>query len=187
MQKSTSVADFDDAKFVLALNNRLRRPDFDDAITYYSDAKWTSIADFGDAKLVLAMNNRLRWPILTMQKICFSDENTSTSVADCDDAKLIIAMQNRLRSPIWRCKKCFSDENTPAFGGRFWRCKTYFSDAKSTSVADFDDAKLILAMKNRLRWPIAIDDADFDKTNYSDAIIDFGRRFWRCKPCFSDE
>ena len=40
------------------------------------------------------------------------------------------------------------------FSGRFWRCKTYYSDAKSTSVADFDDAKLVLAMNNRLRWPI---------------------------------
>ena len=40
------------------------------------------------------------------------------------------------------------------FGGRFWRWKTYFSDEKSTSVADFDDAKLVLAMNNRLRLPI---------------------------------
>ena len=29
-----------------------------------------------------------------------------------------------------------------------------YSDEKSTSVADFDDAKLVLAMNNRLRWPI---------------------------------
>ena len=85
-EKSTSVADFDDAKLVLAMNNRLRWPiwrcktcfsdekstsvaDFDDAKTYYSDAKSTSVADFDDAKLVLAMKNRLRWPILTMQNL----------------------------------------------------------------------------------------------------------------------
>ena len=37
---------------------------------------------------------------------------------------------------------------------RFWRRKTYFSDEKSTSVADFEDAKLIIAMQNRRRWPI---------------------------------
>ena len=34
------------------------------------------------------------------------------------------------------------------FGGRvFWRCENLFSDEKSTSMADFDDAKLILAMQ----------------------------------------
>ena len=140
--RSPSVADFDDAKLILAMQNRLPVADFGRCKTYYSDAKSTSVADFDDAKLVLAMNNRLRWPILTMQNFL------SPSVADFDDAKL-----------------SFSDAIID-FGGRFWRWKIYFSDEKSTSVADFDD---VLAMNNRLRW-----------------TIDFGGRFWRCKTNYSD-
>ena len=60
------MADFDDTKLVLAMNNRLRWPILT-MENLFSDEKSTSVADFDDAKLVLVMNNRLRLPILTMQ------------------------------------------------------------------------------------------------------------------------